>query len=272
VTLALGLDVGGTKICGAVVDLASGRVERSARVATRPAEGGETVLRRAVALAEDLAAGQPATVGIGICELVDRDGALASGLTIDWRDLDVAAAFAGVGRATLESDVRAAALAEARFGAGRGAGHCLYVTVGTGISYCLLVAGVPYLGANGEAIVLGAPPVETVASGKAIAARAGVASAEDAFSDPACAELIASAAAALGSAVAALVNALDPGLVVFGGGLGLRDDYREAAIAAARPQLDRDPSRVPPFVPARTGACAGAVGAALAGAGLRSID
>ena len=49
----------------------------------------------------------------------------------------------------IEADVRAAALAEALFGAGKPFRNFLYVTVGTGISCCLMLDGAPYLGAHG---------------------------------------------------------------------------------------------------------------------------
>ena len=110
----------------------------------------------------------------------------------------------------IESDVRAAAIAEVRFGAGAGIREVLYVTVGTGISCSLLVDGVPYAGAHGHAITLGAPVVEDVAAGPALAAAGGRARAEDVVADPALAPLVDAAAAALGREVAALVNASTP--------------------------------------------------------------
>jgi glucokinase len=267
VTLAVGLDIGGTKILGGVVDIIQGRVIRSRRIPTEPKRGGAAVLACAVSLAEDLAANKPATVGIGICELVSREGKLNSGVTIDWRDLDLSVAFGSIGPTRIDSDVRVAALAESRFGAAKDQRDFLYITIGSGISHCLVVDGIPYTGANGEAIVVGAPPVEALASGPALAARAGVPRAEDALAAPAYAATIAEAANALGMAVAGLVNSLDPALVVFGGGLGLRDDYRNAVARAAIPLIERDPRRLPAMVPARTGLHAGVIGAALVGAG-----
>ena len=95
---------------------------------------------------------------------------------VDWRDLDPPAAI-DAPRVVVESDLRAAALAEARFGAGAGVSPFLFVIVGTGASVCLVLDGSPYAGAHGEAITLGAPPVEGVASGPALARAAGLGSA-----------------------------------------------------------------------------------------------
>ena len=132
-------------------------------------------------------------VGIGLCELVDLDGRPASADTIEWRDLDLAAAIEAP-RVVLESDVRAAALAEAAFGAGAGRSPFLFAIVGTGASVCLVVDGLPYAGSRGQAITLGAPPVERVASGRALALAAGAERAEDVLADPAHAALVDAAA------------------------------------------------------------------------------
>jgi predicted NBD/HSP70 family sugar kinase len=51
--------------------------------------------------------------------------------------------------------------------------------------------------------------------------------------------------------------------VVVGGGLGLRDDYRQAAASEMRVGIEAHSSRHVPVVPAELGADAGAVGAAL---------
>jgi glucokinase len=256
---AIGIDVGGTTCRAGVVDLETGQVDAWTERPTEPARGGAAVLADVVELARTVASGRPLPIGIGLCELVDRGGRPASGLTVDWQHLDLPAAFGASVR--LESDVRAAALAESRFGAGRDVDYFMYVTVGTGISYALLVDGRPLLGAHGEAIVVGAPPVELVSSGRALAAAGG---GEDVFADPALAELVETAARRLGEAVAVLVNALDPAVVAFGGGLGMHDDYRGRAVEHALPLLDRDPARFPRFVPAETGTRAGVIGAALA--------
>ena len=105
------------------------------------------------------------------------------------------------------------------------------MTVGTGISCALLLDGVPYAGAHGHAISLGAPVVEDVAAGPALAARGGRARAEDVVGDPALAAVVDEAATALGREIAALVNALDPAIVIIGGGLGLNDALPRAGRA-----------------------------------------
>jgi len=61
-----------------------------------------------------------------------------------------------------------------------------------------------------------------------------------------------------------LVNALDPGAVVVGGGLGLHDGYRSRVAGALRDAVYDEAAREIPVVPAALGADAPVIGAALA--------
>jgi glucokinase len=72
------------------------------------------------------------------------------------------------------------------------------------------------------------------------------------------------AVARLGGVLAALVNALDPGAIVVGGGLGLDDGYRGRFVAAMRAAIYDPEARELPVLTAALGAFAPAVGAALA--------
>jgi glucokinase len=260
VTLAVGVDVGATKIAAARVDVERGEILEARRIPTAPQRGPDAVLSDCRELATELGAGV-AALGIAVCELVDPSGRVCSGETIDWRDVDLLATFGWV-----ESDVRAAALAEARFGAGRDEPDFLYVTVGSGISHCLMSGGEPRVGVRGSAIGTGAPLVERWSSGLALARRTGHASAEEALADPAATETVEDAARRLGLVLAALVNALDPGAVIVGGGLGLHDGYRARVEAALRAEVYDPRARGLPVLPAGLGADAPVIGAALAAA------
>jgi glucokinase len=262
----VGIDVGGSKILAASVDVSTGAVLRELRAPTPVSAGGERVLEACVELARELAPEGPAAVGIGLCEFVDLSGAPTSAYTVDWRGLDVAGAFRDGTPVRIESDVRAAALAEACFGAATRFDPFVYLVVGTGVSHTLVLHGRPYEGARGNAIVVGAPPVERTAGGLALAERAGVERAELVLSDPERATFVDSAADELGRSLAALVNALDPEAVVIGGGLGLVDRYRERVATAARMAIEHEATRELPIVPAALGSRSGAIGAALVAA------
>ncbi|MGI9117428.1 MAG: ROK family protein [Gaiellales bacterium] len=261
-TPIVGIDAGGTKLAAGRVDPTTGAVDDRRVIDTRAERGGEAVLADVVELARDLG-GDAAAVGIGVPEMVDGDGRIRSAANWDWRPLDLPAAFAPLAHVRVVSDVHAAALAEARLGAGRALDSFLYVSVGTGISSSFVVDGAPWPGADGRAILLGAPLVEAVASGPAIARAAGTPDAQAAFADDAATPSVEAAAAALGLELARAVHLLDPAGVVLGGGLGLNDRYRGLVADAMATAIDGDYARIPPVLPAGLGADAGIIGAAL---------
>ncbi|MEQ7124336.1 ROK family protein [Actinopolymorpha sp. B11F2] len=169
--LLVGVDVGGTKIAGGVVDPRTGTVRHRVTVPTDLRRGSDAVLLTTVALVRQLADAVAdeecplGGVGVGVPELVSPAGDITSDHLLAWRRDELAAAVAADGGPAarddlpvrIESDVRAAALAEARFGAGREHEVFVYVTIGTGISFSLVQHGVPYAGARGNALLLLAP-------------------------------------------------------------------------------------------------------------------
>ena len=290
----LGIDVGGTKIAAGVVDPATGDIVRRETIATAATRGGAAVLADTVDLAKrlvEVAGRRVIRIGVGVPQLVDTAGRIRSAYNFDWTDLPVRERLSTLAPTTIESDVRAAARAEARFGAGKGHRIFAYVTIGTGISYCLAIDGRPHAGANGFAIHfassalhvpceacghINAPVIEEIASGPAIAAAyarrtgrsvggAGDLLAAAASGDAAASEIVTAAARQLGPLVALVVNMLDPEAIVLGGGLGLAAGvYREALIASTRAHIWAESCRDLPILPAALGVDAGLIGAALA--------
>lgn len=163
-TVALGLDVGGTTVAGGLVD-ATGevlhRVSAPSEVAGARDPGFVVSLGVARSLLDAAAARGLLVhgIGVGVPEYVSADGRVTSAEVMGW-DAQPAAAFGILGLpVAVHSDVRCGALAEARCGAGRGAGSFLYVSVGTGLSSALVLGGEVWPGARGEAIALGELPV-----------------------------------------------------------------------------------------------------------------
>jgi glucokinase len=293
---AIGLDIGGTKIAAGVVLWPSGEILRRTIIPTKPTRGGEAVLKDTYDLARQLhgwARGEQievAGIGAGVAELVDCEGNVTSSCTIDWRDRPVQQRLSEIAVALVESDVRAAAVGEAIFGAGRGHSLFVYVTVGTGISYCLMQNGLPLKGAKGNAITMASSPLTTVcthcgaklrpvleefASGPAIAKRFAqgqkgtlTQTCEEVLrvasnGDQDAIEILTSAGEALGVSTAFLVNVLDPEMIVVGGGLGTAGGlYWEAFERSCREHIFADNSRGLPIVTATLGVDAGLVGAA----------
>ncbi len=297
---AVGIDVGGTKIAGGLGDLATGAVTARRALATAAGRGGAAVLDDALGLAEGLLAEAAdrrlavAGIGVGVPELVDLAGNVKSMHNFDWTGLPVRARFARLAPAVVDSDVRAAARGEARFGAARGLAHCVYVTVGTGISYCLCIDGVPYAGAAGNAIHFATsaltlrcpccgeridPVVERIASGPGLVERfnaltgESVAGAEAVLAAAAAGrkeavEVVESAAETLGALLGLVINMLDPQAVVIGGGLGLSGGlYWARLTAATRAHVWAADRRDLPLLRAALGADSGIVGAAVTAQG-----
>ena len=283
----IGIDVGGTKIAAGVVAFPSAELREKRIAPTDPQRGGQAVLADVVSMARTMAQAsrQPIVgIGIGVCELVDLRGNVTSGFTVEWRGLPVQAMLSEIAPAAVESDVRAHAWAEARFGAGRAYRDFIFVTLGTGISACLVHDGVPYPGARGNALVLATAPLtlidesgrrvqqvlEEFASGPAIARRFGASQAEVVFEaaeagDPRALAILHTAGEAIGNSVGFLCNVLDPEAVVIGGGLGSAGGpLWDCLVAATRQHIWSDDTRRLPIVRAALGNDAGVIGAAVA--------
>jgi glucokinase len=86
------------------------------------------------------------------------------------------------------------------------------------------------------------------------------------FATPGDEPLVEAAAQALGTGLAALVNALDPEAVVVGGGLGLAPGFMPRVVARMRPQIYAASTRGLAVHPSELGVHAGVVGAAVSAA------
>jgi glucokinase len=295
--LYLGLDLGGTKTAvGIVAD--DGSVLAQLRVTTAELRKGGDPLSALVRLARRVMAeiGIEALAGVGIALPGPVDPAgdrmLAAptipellGVSVGGR---LEAEFGCPARG--ENDANACALAEARFGAGRGLGHLVYVTISTGIGGGAVAGGRLTSGAHGTATEFGHQVIlpeggpacdcggngclESLASGRGIerqARSAGLGSLT--------AEAVAAAARAgdekavavyrqtalyLGIGISNVINILDPNVVVLGGGVGLGaadlllQPVREVVAQRCMPSLRRGT----PVVTAGLGTDLGVVSAA----------
>jgi len=182
----LGIEIGGTKL-----QLGVGQGDGSALVELerRPIDahaGAESILRDIERTARQLCKRHAIdTVGIGFGGPVHaEDGRVIKSHQVSgWEDFQLAPwcqKKLGL-QAYVENDCDAASLAEARFGAGRGAKVVLYITVGSGIGGGLVVDGEIYRGSGRGAAEIGhlrpglhadrdEDTVETLASGWGIMA------------------------------------------------------------------------------------------------------
>ncbi|MCU1517246.1 MAG: glucokinase [Pseudarthrobacter sp.] len=141
--LAIGIDIGGTKVAAGVVD-ADGRILSEARRST-PGSDPRAVERVIVELVEELGAGHRIwSVGIGAAGWMDLDGGtVLFSPHLAWRNEPLRENLQRLLRrpVLLTNDADAAAWAEWRFGAGQGESRLVCITLGTGIGGAMVLDG-----------------------------------------------------------------------------------------------------------------------------------
>ena len=156
--LSIGIDVGGTKVLGGVVD-ESGTVLARARKDT-PCQGGKALTQTIAETVKELMAEHAvSSVGVSAAGFVssDRKTMLATPNIADWNDVDLdfeLKSLIGL-PVIIENDANAAAWGEAKFGAGRNQNHMMMLTVGTGIGGGIVIDGQLQRGAFGIAAEFG---------------------------------------------------------------------------------------------------------------------
>jgi glucokinase len=160
---AIGVDIGGTKVATGLVD-SGGEIHYQTRVpmvATGDAVAGLDAVTSAIqsVAAQSAQDSNRARVirGIGICSpgpLDPKTGIVVNPPNLPcWRNFPLADAVAKVYRVPVkvDNDANAAALAEVRWGAGRGYRYVFYATIGTGIGTGIVLDGRIYHGRTGAA-------------------------------------------------------------------------------------------------------------------------
>jgi glucokinase len=167
-TLTIGLDIGGTKIAGGLVDetgvvLAEGRRDT-------PATDPDAIARESAALVRDLEAtakgrsgddaAPPEVVAVGVAcaGFINKTGShVLFAPNLAWRDEPLKARLESMidKPVLIENDANAAAWGEFRFGGGRDADDMLLITVGTGVGGGCVVDSRLLRGAYGIAGELG---------------------------------------------------------------------------------------------------------------------
>ncbi len=289
----IGVDVGGTKILGAVVTHEGEIVARDQRDTEVSSE--EALLAVMDGMVEDLRAEtEVAALGFGLPSRIDqRTGHAVASVNVPLEGVDIRSRMRErhglpVG---IDNDANAAAIGEWKAGAARGASYVVMLTLGTGVGGGLILGGRPYRGATGSGAELGhividldGPPcgcgghghLESYASGRAAdgVAREVLGPGSDAHDlvergragEAAAVEGLAGIGRRLGAGIASLLNVFEPELVVIGGGFGAAGELllgpaREVvAVEGLTPARD-----MVPIVQAKLGADAGVIGAGVLG-------
>lgn len=269
-----GVDVGAHSVRVLLADLAGTVIAQATAPGLRPDADGATQLDQVVSVVSDTAAehGVPLSrfraLGVSLPGIVDDGGRVLASVVIPaWAGIDIVAHLRSSFSCpvVIDNGVRLAAVAEHHLGAARLIGEVLYLSVGNRIAAGLILDGRPrrgvhnvagdigrlaFRGLNARTGQIGWRSAET-AEAVFRAAEAGDTAARrelDAFVDE------------LAHGIATLVMAVDPAVVVIGGGLSLA---RERLLSPLREAVTRHiglPIDVP-IVGARLGAGAAAHGA-----------
>jgi glucokinase len=154
---AIGIDIGGTKIAGALVS-ESGDIITERRIAT-PTGDSESLIDAVVTMVEELSAGQDVrAAGVAAPGFIDATQSVVYYTpNISWRqeplrerlrarlDLEI----------TIDNDANAAGWAEFRFGAGRSVRDMTMLTIGTGVGGAIVTQDRLFRGGFGAGAELG---------------------------------------------------------------------------------------------------------------------
>lgn len=290
----IGIDLGGTKIEGVVLDPAGREIFRK-RIATEREHGYGHILNRLKLLHDELAAsvsGQPATFGIGTPGAISpHTGLLKNSNTVCMNGQPVKADLEKLlGRKIeIQNDANCFAMAEALLGAGRGKKLVFGVIIGTGCGGGIVYKGEVFTGPqaiagewghmsidpNGPLCFCGGRGcVETLISGAGLegryAEKYGVKKAlkqieqEYYAGESQAVEFMQVFFRHFGRALANLIDILDPDMVVLGGGVSNFGAIYTEGIAQVRHFVFTDALETP-IVKNQLGDSAGVLGAALVG-------
>ena len=270
--IVLGVDMGGTKMYGALSDL-GGNILDEVNIARHGTSGEDsfnylTTLIDKLLASPQLEGRQVRGIGVGAPGVtLHKEGIVTWAYTLHWDKFPLKARLAGRYHLPIivDNDVNLAALGELWFGAGQNVQDMVLVAIGTGIGAGVIIDGALYRGAHEASGEIGNMlpgreflgqnyqdfgALESVASGTGIAARARLLlgsqgnqadlsdlTAEDVFEagrkGAAWAwTVINETVDYLAIAIANLVSFFDPQLVVLGGGVSRSADMLIAPILA----------------------------------------
>jgi glucokinase len=249
-SLAVGVDLGATKIASALVT-ETGAVLVARQTLTHSQDGPETVLRRIAAEINALLAGVTdpvAGIGLGTPGIViPSEGIVRNAVNLGWDEVPLVGGVRNHLERNLpffvQKDTNASALGEYYFGAGRGCSDFVYLSIGSGLGGGIIANGQIITGAAWQSSELGHISLdpqgrqcacglrgcaETVVSGPGLITLANIADLSSASilaaareGDALALDVFGEMGTSLGIVMAACVAVLNPGRFVIGGGLGL---------------------------------------------------
>lgn len=159
----IGIDLGGTKISGALADL-DGKVLSQKTVPTNAKEGEEAVMERIVSIISDVLAesgkanNEVKAIGIGIPGPIDaKRGLILETPNLPFKNFDLVSPLMREFNIPvyLDNDANVAAIGEYVFGAGKGTNNMVFITVSTGVGGGAIINGKIYRGNTRNALEVG---------------------------------------------------------------------------------------------------------------------
>jgi len=245
---ALAIDIGGTKIEVALVDM-SGRIRQRARAGSIEVANGEELFSRLARLVDGIDLAAVDVCGVGTGGPMRAGGVAVSPLNIPvWRDFPLRDRLADLTGLTthVDNDAKALALAEGWMGAAVGVRNYLAMVVSTGVGGGIVLDGRLLDGDDGNAGHIGHVVVEpegtmlpghvrgvleAEASGTAIAFRTGRSARHADLAERERAGML------VGRAVGSVANLLDLRLAVVAGSVAL--GFGDVFFRAAQAEIDR---------------------------------
>ena len=239
---AIGIDIGGTKTMIGIIDITKGKVIKKISISSKQFQNDKENLKSIVSnTIEIIGKLKINKIGIGVPELIDNKGIIRGDYNFNWLNKNLADNFPKKFKVIVDSDVRCHLRAEKLYGHGKNAKNFIYINIGTGLSYAHFKNNEIYSGANGFAIHFASSKItlfdpkrnkkislipEDFYSGKSIMTY--FKKNKNIKKQKVILENIADS---LGSLIGNLVNTVDPGFIVLGGGVVLNNiEFRKMLI------------------------------------------
>ena len=238
----IGIDIGGTKTIIGIIDITKGKVIKKILIASKQFQNDKKNLNSIVSNTIDIIGKLKINkIGIGVPELIDNKGIIRGNYNFNWLNKNLADYFPRKFKVIVDSDVRCHLRAEKLYGYGKNAKNFIYINIGTGLSYAHYKNNEIYSGANGFAIHFASSKItlfnpkrnkkisqipENFYAGKSIMTYSN--KNKNIKKQKIILENIADS---LGSLIGNLVNTVDPGFIVLGGGVILNNiEFRKMLI------------------------------------------
>ena len=226
----IGIDIGGTKTSIGIVDITKGKVISKIIIPSKKFKNDNKNLNSIIYNTINLIDKKNIKhIGIGVPELINNKGIIKGSYNFKWNNKNLINFFPSKFKVVVDSDVRCHLRAEKFYGHGKKLKNFIYLNIGTGLSYSHFKDNKIYSGANGYAIHFASSKItlynplnnkkisltpEEFYSGKAIM------SFLKKYKNTKIQNVILkNIAESLGSLIGNLINSVDPGAAVVGGGV-----------------------------------------------------